>query len=67
MDLFSVLAALLAPVALFSYLNYRYIYLPTTIGVPTTVGVALSTAIVEAAVAGAGSCSDNGGRRTTRN
>ncbi|MCH8031924.1 MAG: sodium:proton antiporter [Bacteroidetes bacterium] len=33
MDLFSILAALLTLAALFSYLNYRYIHLPTTIGV----------------------------------
>ena len=48
MDLFSVLAALLAPVA-------------------DSGALALSTAIVGAAVAGAESCSDDGGRRTTRN
>ena len=33
MDLFSILAALLTLAALFSYINYRYIHLPTTIGV----------------------------------
>ena len=33
MDLFSILAALLTLAAVFAYLNYRYIGLPTTIGV----------------------------------
>ncbi len=33
MDLFSLVAALLTVTALFSYLNYQYLHLPTTIGV----------------------------------
>ncbi len=33
MDLFSLMAALLTITALFSFLNYRYLHLPTTIGV----------------------------------
>ncbi|MFQ5586873.1 MAG: hypothetical protein ACE5GF_08650 [Thermodesulfobacteriota bacterium] len=33
MDLYSLLAILITLTALFSYINYRYIHLPTTIGV----------------------------------
>ena len=45
MDLFSIVAALLTLAALFSYLNHRYIHLPTTIGI-MLIAIAGSLAVV---------------------
>jgi CPA1 family monovalent cation:H+ antiporter len=45
MDLFSILAALLTLAALFAYLNYRFIGLPTTIGV-MLIAIVASLAVV---------------------
>ncbi len=45
MDLFSILAALLTLAALFSYVNYRFIHLPTTIGIMLIALVASMTVV----------------------
>ncbi|MDH5182742.1 MAG: sodium:proton antiporter [Gammaproteobacteria bacterium] len=53
MDLLNIIAVLITLSALFSYINYRYIGLPTSIGI-MVIGMLVSLAVIAAGVLGVG-------------